>query len=607
MRRAAGALAAALGLWMGAAGLTQAAPAQGLAMFGEPKYGPDFTHFEYVNPDAPKGGEARFGVLGTFDSLNPYILKGNAATGLALLFDTLLEPAKDEPFSAYGLLAETVEVAADRRSVTFRLRKEARFSDGSPVTAHDVAFSFATLKEKGHPSYRSYYRDVTGCAATDARTVTCTFATAENRELPLILGQLPVLSKAYYDRVDFTKTTLEPPLGSGPYRVEKADVGRSISYRRNPDYWGKDLPVNRGRYNFDRLTYDYYRDETVAVESLKAGNYDMRLENISRIWATGYETPALRAGMLKKEAIEHEVPGGMQGFLFNLRRPKFQDAKVREALIYAFDFEWANKNLFYSVYTRSRSYFTNSLYEAKGLPEGRELELLEPFRDRLPERVFTEEYRPPVTTGEGGIRANLLKAKTLLAEAGWTVQDGALRHPDHGAFTIECLIDTPAFERAYASYVRNLERLGIKASIRLVDSAQFQKRLEQFDFDVITHVFPQSLSPGNEQIDFWHSSTADVQGSRNLIGIKNPVVDAMIDRIIGAPDKETLIAAVKALDRVLQWHFYVLPNWHSRQFRVVYWNRFDRPATPPKYDLGFVDTWWINAEKNQAVQRYLKR
>lgn len=602
---------AALIAGLGLAVLTesaQAAPSHGLAMFGEPKYGSDFTHFDYVNPDAPKGGEARFGVIGTFDSLNPYILKGNAATGLNLLTDTLLESAKDEPFSAYGLLAKTVEVAADHKSVTFTLRDNATFSDGSPVTAGDVVFSFHILKEKGHPSYRSYYRDVKDCVAKSKLTVTCNFTTAENRELPLILGQLPVISKTYYAKTDFTKTTLEAPLGSGPYLVERADAGRSIIYKRNPNYWGKDLAVNKGRHNFDRLVYEYYRDETVAVESLKAGNYDMRLENISRIWATGYDTPALKAGMMKKEAIDHEVPGGMQGFIFNVRRAKFQDPKVREALNYAFDYEWANQNLFYGIYTRSRSYFTNSLYEATGLPGEKEQELLSPYRDTLPERVFTEAYQPPTTTGEGGIRANLLKAKQLLEEAGWTIQGKELRHKDFAEpFTIEFLIDSPSFERAFSGYVKNLERLGIQASIRLVDSAQFQKRLEQFDFDMIVHVFPQSLSPGNEQIDYWHSSTADLQGSKNVIGIKNPVVDAMVEKIVSAPDKEGLIAAAKSLDRVLQWHFYVVPNWHSRQFRVVYWNRFDRPATPPKYDLGFVDTWWINPEKNEAVQRYLKR
>ena len=571
-------------------------PAHGLSMHGDLAYGPGFRHFAYVNPRAPKGGTVRLSAIGTFDNLNPFILKGTAAAGLGGLFDTLLVHSADEAFSEYGLVAETVETPPDRSWVVFTLRSNARFHDGRPMTVDDVVWTFETLRTKGHPFYRSYYSQVARVEADGPRRVRFTFKPGVNRELPLILGQLPVLSKAWWSTRDFTRTTLEAPLGSGPYRVESVDPGRSIAYRRVSDYWAAELPVNVGRNNFDVTRYDYYRDGTVALEAFKGGAYDFRAENSAKLWATGYDSPALRDGRIRKEEIDNEVPTGMQGWVFNTRREQFRDPRVRAALSVAFDFEWSNAHLFYNAYKRTESYFSNSELASRGLPSEAELAVLAPFRGRVPEVVFTEEYRAPSTKPDG-LRPHLAHALALLKEAGWVVRDMRLVHAATGRpMTFEILMDDPAWERISLPFVANLARLGVTARVRTVDSAQYEYRLKHFDFDLTVALFAQSMSPGNEQADFWGSEAARTPGSKNIAGISDPVVDALIAGLIAAPDRADLIARTRALDRVLLRGYYLIPQFHVAAFRVAYWNKFGRPAVSPKYELGF-DTWWVDPGK----------
>jgi microcin C transport system substrate-binding protein len=577
-------------------------PAHGLAMHGDLKYGPDFQHFDYVNPDAPKGGTVTFSVIGTFDSLNPFIIKGTPAAGIGALFETLTTQSEDEPFSEYGLLAQSIEMPEDRSWVAYTLRPETRWQDGQPVTVDDVIFSLNTLKESGLPFYRAYYKNVLKAEPAGERRVRFTFDNTTNRELPLIIGQMPILPKHYYEKVEFDKTTLTPPLGSGPYRVKSLEPGRNIVYERVKDYWGAELPVNRGFYNFDEVRYEYYRDANVALEAFKAGGYDIRVENTSKFWATAYTGPMFDAGWIVKEEIPHQLGTGMQGFAFNIRRPLFQDPKVREALAYAFDFEWTNRTIMYGAYERTESYFSNTELAAQGLPSAAELELLEPFRDQLPEEVFTKAYHAPSTEGEGGLRQNLRTALRLLREAGWTVENGKLVNADGQPFRFEILLNGPAFERHTLPFVKNLERLGIEATVRPVDPAQYQNRMDDFDFDMTVESFGQSLSPGNEQREFWGSEAADIRGSRNTVGIKNPVVDYLIDKIIEAPTREDLVTATRALDRVLLWGHYVIPHWHSRVFRVAYWDKFDRPTINPPYGLPLF-SWWVDPVKVAAVEQ----
>ena len=578
-------------------------PSHGLSLHGGLKYGPAFTHFDYVNPDAPKGGTVRQSAIGTFDSLNPFILRGQSAAGIGLVYESLMTPSLDEPDADYGQIAESVEVADDISWVVFNLRPEARWHDGSPITADDVVYSFDILKTKGHPFYRAYYAAVERAEKLGPHKVKFVFRVGLNRELPKILGQLTVLPKAYYETHEFDKTTLEPPLGSGPYRIAELEPSRSITYGRIPDYWGQDLPVNRGTNNFDVIRIDYYRDRTVALEAFKAHEYDFRLENAAKVWATGYDFPAARQGFVIAEEIPHENPTGMQGFVFNTRRAIFQDRRLRRALAYAFDFEWTNANLFNGAYTRTTSYFSNSELAAQGLPPTEELALLEPFRDQIPDEVFTDIYQPPETDGSGNVRANLRSAKKLLEEAGWVIENGKLVHQGSGEpLEIEFLLVSPAFERIVGPLTQNLKRLGVASRIRTVDTAQYQNRLDQFDFDIVVASFGQSLSPGNEQLDFWGSSKADIEGSRNLIGVVDPAVDALIEAIIAAPDRAALVTATRALDRVLLWGHYVIPHWHIRTFRVAYWNRFGRPKVQPRFGLGF-NTWWIDPDKDAALQR----
>jgi microcin C transport system substrate-binding protein len=591
----------------GASGGDNAEPAKtrtshGLSLFGSLKYPPDFKHFDYVNPDAPKGGDVRLSAIGSFDTLNPFTLKGRPAAGATLIYDQLLASAADEPSSEYGLLAESVEVPEDKSWVAFKLRPEARWHDGKPVTPEDVIFSLEILKTKGQPFYRFYYANVAKAEKTGPRTVKFTFSGAGNRELPLIVGQLVVLPKHYWEGREFEKTTLDSPPGSGPYRIGAVDPGRSFTIERVDDYWGRDLPINRGRYNFDTVRWEYYRDDTVAFEAFKAHGYDFIRENNSKRWATGYDFPAIKSGAAIKEAVRHESPTGLQGFVFNTRRAKFASPKVREALNYAFDFEWSNKNLFYGIYTRTRSYFSNSELASEGLPEGNELALLEPYRDQLPEQVFTQQYHPPTTDGAGNNRANLRTAKALLEQAGWSVIDKKLTNRETGEqMEIEFLLISPAFERVLGPFTQNLKKLGITARIRLVDTAQYQNRVNDFDYDVVVNSWGQSLSPGNEQRDFWSTDAADRNGSRNYAGIKDPVVDALIDKIIFSSDRASLVAATRALDRVLLWGHYAIPNWHTRDFRIAYWNRFSRPKIFSKYRLSFFDTWWVDPEKGERA------
>lgn len=579
------------------------ASAHGLSMYGDLKYGPGFRHFAYASPDAPKGGDVRLAAIGTFDTLNPFVLKGVAAAGIAELFDTLTVGSADEPFSQYGLVAESIEAPADRSWVAFGLRPEARFHDGSPMTADDVIWTFETLKTKGHPFFRSYYAQVVKAEKASERKVRFTFGPGDNRELPLIVGQLPVLSRAYWSKRDFEKTTLEPPLGSGPYKVEAVDAGRSITYRRVKDYWAAKLPVKVGTDNFDTIRYDYYRDITVAVEAFKGGEYDFRAENVAKNWATAYNVPAVAQGLIKKEEIRNEVPTGMQAFVYNTRRPMFQDPRVRRALAHAFDFEWTNRNLFYGAYSRTRSFFSNSELASSGLPGPDELRVLELFRGKVPEEVFTKEYRPPTTDGSGNNREGAREALNLLKEAGWVVKGQKLVNATTGEpLAFEILLSDPTWERIALPFAKNLERLGVTARVRTVDTAQYQNRIDGFDFDMTVWLWGQSLSPGNEQRDLWGSAAAGVRGSRNLAGIRDPVVDRLIDLVITAPDRKSLVARTRALDRVLLWGHYVIPHWHIQAFRVAYWDKFGRPATTPKYALGF-DTWWIDAKKEAALAR----
>ncbi len=572
--------------------------AYGIAMHGQPKYPAGFTHLDYVNPGAPKGGTLRLAQYGGFDSLNPYILKGIAAPGLGLVYQTLMSGTLDEPFSEYGLLAESIETPKDRSWAIFTLRPEARWADGKPVTADDVVWSFNTLTTKGHPQYRVYYANVKSVEALDAHRVKFTFSGADNRELPLIAGQMPVLPRHAWEGKDFSATTTDMPLGSGPYRVKSFDSGKRITFEHVKNWWAKDVPVVKGMYNFDTVIYDSFRDDTVLLQALFSGNYDLREENIAKSWETEYNQPPVVDGRIRKEEIKNSMPVGMQAFAFNLRRPLFQDARVRQALGLAFDFDWSNKQFAFGKYKRTESYFANSDLAATGLPQGRELKILEPFKGQVPDEVFTTEFHTPKTSGSGqDMRANLTQAKKLLEEAGWKLGPDGVLVKDGQRFSFEFLLYTPVFTRWIGPMVGNLKKLGVVANIRIVDPAQYQKRQDDFDFDMLVTTFGESLSPGNEQRDFWTSPKADIKGSRNILGVKNPVIDKLVEMVIAAPDREELVARTHALDRVLLWNYYVIPNWHIDYFRVAYWNKFGKPAVTPKYGLGALETWWYDAEK----------
>lgn len=581
----------------------QAEPAShAISMYGDVKYPAGFTHFDYVNPDAPKGGTLKMPDVGTFDNLNPYILKGNAAEGSGLLSDTLMAASQDETGTNYGLIAESVEWPKSNEWIIFNLNPAAKFSDGSKVTADDVIFSFNTLIAKGHPIYRMYYGDVAKVEKLGDHKVKFYFKNPENKEMKIILGQIPVFSKTYYDKVDFEKTTLKAPLGSGPYIVEKLQQGRSITYKRRDDYWATNLPVNKGRYNFDRIQFEYFKDANVAIQAFKSGVVDLRYENIAKNWATSYNIPQVKDGRIKKEKIKNSIPIGMQGFAMNIRRDKFSDWRVRKALMLALDFEWMNKNLFYDSYIRTNSYFSNSIYAATSLPEGKELAILERYRGQVPDDVFTKEFTIPKTDGSGNLRAQLLEARKLLSDAGWNIKNGKLTNAKGQVFTIEFLTQNgSSFGRLMPSYYANLKLLGIDAHTRLADASVFKKLTDDFDFDMVVNGWPASLSPGNELLDYWNSASADVPGSRNWVGAKDKVIDELVKGIITAEDKESLVASVKALDRVLLWNYFVVPQWNLPFFRILYWDKYEHPAVTPKYDSQFgLYTWWAKNHQSST-------
>lgn len=574
--------------------IAETSKSHAVSIYGDIKYPASFKHFEYVNPDAPKRGEIILPEIGSFDSLNPYILKGKTAAGVDLLFDTLMSGSKDETATSYGLIAKTVEIADDNSYVIFNLNRKAKFSDGSQVTADDVVFTFNALLEKGHPVYKIYYGEIGPVSKLSKYRVKFELKNPRNRELKYILGDLPVLSKAYYEKEDFEKTTLKAPLGSGPYMVETIDQGRQITYIRRDDYWAKDLPTRKGMYNYDKVKYEYYLDANVAIQAFKSGALDLRYENIAKNWANAYNIEAVRTGKIKKEKIHHQIPVGMQAFAFNIRRDKLKNRNVRKALSMALDFEWMNKNLFFNSYDRTTSYFQNSIYASSGLPSEAELELLEPFRDQLPEEVFTEEFKLDVSDGSGYIRDRLVKARDILAAEGWVIKDGKLQK-DGEQMKLEFLvIKGGSIDRLMPSIFENLKILGVEATLREADLSQYKQRRDEFDYDIVTAVWGQGNSPGNEQINYWQSSSADTTGSRNYIGIKSEVVDALIDKLLVAQTKDELITIIRALDRVLLRGNYVMPHFNAGYFRVLHWDKFDKPKTRPKYDGEFgLWTWWV--------------
>lgn len=576
----------------------------GLSLMGEPKYPAGFKHFDYVNPDAPKVGLVRLSVDGTFDSLNDVPPRGAAAGGIALIYDTLMTSAYDEVATEYGLIAESVRHPADFSSVTYKLRPEARWHDGQPITAEDVVWSFEQLT-KNSPQRAYYYSHVKGAAVTGEREVTFTFDQAGNRELPQIVGQLRVMPKHWWTGTDasgkprdISQGTLEVPLGSGAYKVKQVQPGRSISFERVPDYWGASLPVNIGTDNFAELRYEYFRDSTVELEAFKGDQYDFRIESSAKDWATGYNFPAVKEGKVILEEFPNRSSGSMQAFIPNLRREKFQDQRVRRALNLALDFDGMNRTLFFGQYKRTTSYFQNTELASSGLPQGLELEILESVKDKIPASVFTTPYTNPEGWSEGLRRGNLREAAKLLKEAGYEVKGGKLVNAKGEPFTLEILISLPAFERVALFYKPSLERLGITVTVRQVDTSQYINRWRARDYDMIITGWGQSLSPGNEQRDYWGSSAADREGSNNYAGIKDPGVDALIEKVIYATSREELVAATRALDRVLLAHDYVVPSWNYPNTRTARWNRFSHPDQMPEYGGdSFPTIWWWDAEK----------
>jgi microcin C transport system substrate-binding protein len=600
MRRLASALVA---LSLGAAAAA-AEPRHGLSAFGDLKYPANFAHFDYVNPEAPKGGALSLigpAAIQSFDSFNGYILKGDPAQGHELMFDSLMAAAADEPDSLYGLVAETADLADDRKSVTFNLRSAARFADGSPLTAEDVCDSFRLLSTQGHERIRITIRDVEACEVLSPGAVRYRFKGERTRDLPLTVAQLPIFSKAYYAKVDFSKSTLEPPLGSGPYAVKSFKPGEYVAYGRRADYWAKDLPVNRGRYNFDEVRFEYFRDHGPAFEALKSGVLDLREEFVSRNWSTAYDFPAIADGRVLKTVIPDETPSGAQGFFLNMRRETFKDIRVRMALNLAFDFEWTNKNLFYGLYTRTQGFFDRSPLKAEGRPPADELAQLEPYRASLRPEVFQDAVLPPVSDGSGQDRKLLRQASRLLDEAGWAM-DGAQRRNARGeTLNVEFLNDGPTFERVLGPYVKNLKLLGINASIRSVDSAQYQSRLDAYDYDIVVGRFMAGLTPGDGLRVFFGSESVSKPGTFNLAGVASPAIDGLIDRIVAATSREELNVAGRALDRVLRAEQFWVPNWYKGSYWLAYWDKFGQPEIRPKYDRGIVDTWWYDESKAKRI------
>ncbi|TDK52208.1 extracellular solute-binding protein [Pseudomonas moraviensis] len=581
----------------------------GYAQFGTLKYPARFTHFDWVNPQAPKGGTLRVMAFGTFDTVNPYTFKGTSPVttanflqyGINELNEPLMvgtgqySPSGDEPASSYGLIAQSVEYSEDRSWVVFNLRPEARFHDGAPVSAYDVAFSYRTLLKDGHPLYRTALQEVLRVDILNKQRIRFVFKRSGNPLLILRLGELPVLPQHYWKDRDFKATTFEPPLGSGPYRITSVTPGRQLIFERVKDYWGKDLPVNRGKYNFDRMEVEFYRDSDVAFEAFKAGEFDIYIEHQAKNWVNGYNFPAVRRGEVIKAQIPHQIPTQTQGLFMNSRRATFVDVRTREALGLMFDFEWTNRALFSDAYKRTTSYYPNSEFSASGLPVGHEWLMLKPYKEQLPARLFTEPFTLPKTDGRGIPRETMRKALALLAEAGWKLHGQRLQDKDGRPLRFELLLVNPSLERLYQPYIENLNSIGIDARLRTVDRAQYKQRLDQFDFDMISMTLGQTLSPGLEQWQYFHSSQVNVKGSKNYAGIANPVVDHLLEQLLAARTRDEQVAAGKALDRVLLWQHYSIPNWYLNYHRLAYRNRLAFVTTPP-YTLG-LSAWWLKSSE----------
>ena len=588
-----------------------------IAVLGTPALPANFPHFPYVNPDAPKGGTATLGSVGTFDSFNPFILRGTSAFGLVSpwvilpggsgsgtsvghVWESLLTGSADEGSAAYGHLAETIELPADKMWVAFELRPEARFSDGTPVTAEDVAWTYRTLLAQGRPSFRIQYGDVADVAVEGPRRVVFHLKSNQNRDLPLIVGGLPVLPKHFFAGRDFSRPLTDAPIGSGPYRVAAFELGRSVTYVRNPDWWAANRPTGTGTNNLDRVKVVYFRDGTVAMEAFKAGQIDVRSENVSKNWATAYDFPAVKAGQVIKQRFPHQLPNGIQGYAMNTRRGVFANRLVRQAMAELFDFEWSNKTLFYGAYTRTQSYFSNSDLAWSGLPAGGELALLEAYRGSLPEAVFKSEFALPVTDGSGNNREQMRHALDLLREAGWSVKDRKLVDANGQQMSFTILIDEPSLERPSLPYTQTLQKMGIDARVRAVDPAQYQRLTDDFDFDMIMIVYAQGDVPGNELRDYFSCAAAKAPGSMNVAGVCDPAIDALVEKVVTAQDKPTLRNAARALDRALLWNWYLIPNWGSQEFHVAWWDRFGRPDKPIRDGFSF-DTWWVDPAKAAAT------
>lgn len=589
---------------------TEAPRYHGFAMHGEAKYGPDFTHLDYVNPDAPKGGEITLVAIGTFNTFNEFILEGDSydtsSGGSRRFYETLTEQSNDEAFSQYCLLCEWMEIPDDRSYVTFKLRDEAHWSDGTPVTADDLIFSYEVIRDKGHPFYIDYWKSIVTATKVDELTVRLDFDPAEkqNRELPLIAGQMPVLQQAWWEGREFDVPTVEVPISSGPYTIVDVEPGSSFAFERDPNYWGNDLPLNVGRFNFDRIRVDYYRDPTVALEAFKSGEFDIQFENNSKNWATAYDFPAVGAGQVSLENIPNKNVNGMQGFFFNQRRDLFKDREVRKALTYAFDFEWSNKNLFYDQYTRTASYWDNSeLANPPGPPEGKMAEYLEPWRADLPAEVYEVKYEPPSTGGtEDGLRENITTALGILEAAGWTVNDaGALVNEAGEPFEFEILLSSSSWERIAQPFIDNLARLGIVATMRTVDASQYETLVENFEYDMLVYNRGMSPSPGNEQRNYWTCQSAETTGSQNYWGVCNPAIDQLAENVIQAESRDDLVAATQALDRALTWEYLCVPHWHIRSTRVAFWNVVAHPEVAADYGID-LNAWWFNADEAATVR-----
>ena len=574
----------------------------GLAMHGSPKYDKNFKHLDYVNPGAPKGGTIRFGVYGSYDNLNRVAFKGSRAAGLGYVHDTLMRRVWDEAFTLYGLIAEKIDMPKDRSSITFFINPKARFHDGTSITRQDVLFSLETFQKKGTPNQKKTYGKVIKTEFIDENGIKMIFENNEDKELPLIIaGFLPIISKEFHEDIDVTKTSLNIPLGSGPYKITEVDAGRRIVYQRVKNYWAKDIPVNVGYYNFDKLIYDYYKDSNVLLEAFKVGEYDYRREYNAKRWQNNYNFSALNENKVILREMKNDKPSGMNALVFNTRRPLFKNPKVREALNYAYDFEWINKTIYSNAYTRTNSYFDNSPLASSNLPSADELKLLKPWKKLLPKEVFSKTYANPVSDGSGTLRKNLKKAKKILEEEGWKVKNGKLVK-NGKEFTFEFLIVSPSLEKIGLVFKKNLEKLGIKMDIRTVDSSQYQNRLLNYDFDMINHTWRISLSPGNEQQFYWGSEVGKQEGSRNYPGIDSEVVDFLIEKLIGAKSRKELTTIMHALDRTLLWGHYVIPMHHSGIDRIAYWNFLEFPKEIPLYGI-VIETWWVNKKKAEELKK----